>query len=171
MFFTDGDGNVSGQFTNGNPGAGQQATQVNADWLNMVQDEMGNVLSLAGVTPVKSNNAQLVSAIQRVLPRAKILVTGGAASFSGDHTGVASVTITTSGGISVLQVTLSTGWVTSGNWTPMVSNANIQHPEQVYSVASQSALVLEISGVTSGGTTPINFTSASGEVNLIVVGF
>lgn len=66
MFFTDGDGNVSGQFTNGDPTIPEVATQVNADWLNMVQDEPLHLLAVTGITPDKADNTQLLAATQKL---------------------------------------------------------------------------------------------------------
>ena len=50
-------------FTEGNPATSVPATDVPAWWLNMVQDEIRNVVTEAGLTPDKDDNAQLLAAI------------------------------------------------------------------------------------------------------------
>ncbi|WP_175872689.1 hypothetical protein [Burkholderia sp. BCC0397] len=56
-----------GYFTSGNPTTGQAATILDADWLNMVQQELLNVLTAAGITPSKTNYSQIAAAIQTLL--------------------------------------------------------------------------------------------------------
>lgn len=51
-----------GYFSCGTIG-GQDATIVEADWLNQVQEEILNVLTAAGVAPSKLDNTQLITAI------------------------------------------------------------------------------------------------------------
>lgn len=55
-----------GYFTEGNPATGTPATVVSADWANMVQEEIANVVVGAGLTLSKSNRGQLLSAIQSI---------------------------------------------------------------------------------------------------------
>ncbi|AAW62089.1 Bacteriophage tail fiber protein [Gluconobacter oxydans 621H] len=55
---------ASGFFTGGNPSTGEQATVVTADWLNIIQSELINVLVAAGVSPTKSSLNQLALSIQ-----------------------------------------------------------------------------------------------------------
>lgn len=57
-------GGVVGYFQEGNPGLGVLATQVSADWLNMVQAEIGSVLTAAGVAYNKATPGQLAAAIK-----------------------------------------------------------------------------------------------------------
>jgi len=57
MHRIDGDGNVSGEFTQ-TPTPGNNATQVTADWLNAVQNEIVNFLETNGVTLDKADNTQ-----------------------------------------------------------------------------------------------------------------
>lgn len=56
-----------GFFTDGNPTTGTPATIVPAEFLNAVMLEILNVLVAAGIAPVKSNNAQLLSAINQLI--------------------------------------------------------------------------------------------------------
>jgi hypothetical protein len=53
---------IPGFFTPGTVG-GQPATIVEADWLNVVQEEMMAILAAAGVTPVKGSSNQVITAI------------------------------------------------------------------------------------------------------------
>src|SRR5437868_6638053 len=57
-------GSTSGYFTGGNPALGQVATRLTADWFNAVQEELMAVLTAASVTPSKTNQAQLLAALQ-----------------------------------------------------------------------------------------------------------
>lgn len=61
MFLTDGANNVGNQFTNGPP-----ATQVNADWLNMLQNELATILTAASVTPNKPDSTQVLAALKLI---------------------------------------------------------------------------------------------------------
>jgi hypothetical protein len=55
--------NPGGFFTNGSPGV-TAATIVDQDWLNAVQQEICNVITAANLTLSKTNQAQLLQAIQ-----------------------------------------------------------------------------------------------------------
>jgi hypothetical protein len=55
---------TQGFFTGGNPGAGQPATVVDADWLNMIQSELVNVVTAAGETPSKTTYNQVLAALK-----------------------------------------------------------------------------------------------------------
>ncbi len=55
-----------GYFTGGNPATGQAATILDADWLNMVQEELMSILAAAGITPKKTVYTQVLSAIQQL---------------------------------------------------------------------------------------------------------
>lgn len=63
MHRTDGDANVGGLFTEGDPAMGQAATQVTDAWLNDVQEEICNVITDAGIALVKGTRTQLRDAI------------------------------------------------------------------------------------------------------------
>ncbi|VWB75897.1 hypothetical protein BLA6993_03586 [Burkholderia lata] len=56
-----------GYFTGGNPATGQAATILDADWLNMVQEELMNLLAAAGIPPSKTTYNQVLAAIQKVV--------------------------------------------------------------------------------------------------------
>jgi hypothetical protein len=53
-----------GYFTKGNPTSGTPATVPGQDWFNAVQEEILAVIVAAGLTPSKSNMAQLLAAIK-----------------------------------------------------------------------------------------------------------
>lgn len=57
-----------GLFTIGDPIGPTPATVVTDDWLNAVQTELVNVIEGAGLTLDKANNAQLLAAIQALVP-------------------------------------------------------------------------------------------------------
>lgn len=64
MHRIDTDGHLANAFTDGDPGIGQEATVVDDDFMNAVQEELVNViLTRAGVTLVKNTNTQLGSAL------------------------------------------------------------------------------------------------------------
>lgn len=52
-----------GYFSGGNPATGQPATILDADWLNMVQEELMSILAAAGLTPSKVTYSQVLAAI------------------------------------------------------------------------------------------------------------
>jgi len=52
-----------GFFTDGNPAIGEPATIVPAEWLNMIMMEILNVVTAANIGPLKSDNTQLLKAI------------------------------------------------------------------------------------------------------------
>ena len=54
---------TQGWFTEGNPLGGQMPTQVTAEFLNMIIAELTGVLTAAGMTTDKANNAQLRQAL------------------------------------------------------------------------------------------------------------
>lgn len=55
---------ANGFFTNGNFSEQIPATDVDDDWLNAVQEELIAVLVAAGLTPSKTNRAQVIAAIE-----------------------------------------------------------------------------------------------------------
>jgi hypothetical protein len=64
MHRIDGAGaTIAGQWTEGNPGTGTPATEITADWMNAVQNEIENVITDAGITLNKASNAQLLAAV------------------------------------------------------------------------------------------------------------
>lgn len=63
MHRIDTSGNVENRFHPGNPATGQQATLVDQDWLNAVQEEIVNVILAANIDLEKGTNDQLADAI------------------------------------------------------------------------------------------------------------
>ncbi|RQV20674.1 hypothetical protein DF039_12625 [Burkholderia cenocepacia] len=53
-----------GFFTGGNPATGQAATIVDADWLNMIQEELISILTAAGIAPSKVTYGQVLAALE-----------------------------------------------------------------------------------------------------------
>lgn len=68
MHRVDAPGNVDGLFSDGNPAIGQQATQVRAEWLNDLQENVCTVIEEAGRALEKGNGNQLLEAIQGMVP-------------------------------------------------------------------------------------------------------
>ena len=58
---------VEGFFTDGNPGGGEGATVVTADWLNQVQEEIIAVIDDAGLAHSKVDHTQLKQAIHAII--------------------------------------------------------------------------------------------------------
>ncbi len=52
-----------GYFTGGNPGSGVAATILDADFMNMLQEELNNVVTGAGLTPSKTTYNQVATAL------------------------------------------------------------------------------------------------------------
>jgi hypothetical protein len=69
MHRIDGAGaTVTGQWTEGNPSTGTPATEITADWMNAVQNELENVIVTgAGISLNKVSNSQLLLAIQTII--------------------------------------------------------------------------------------------------------
>lgn len=63
MHRIDTAGSVAGQFTDGNPATGQQATVVDAAWLNAVQEAIARVIEFAGIALDKGDEDQLKDAV------------------------------------------------------------------------------------------------------------
>lgn len=77
----EADGASTGYFRDGDPGAGEQATQVTADWLNAVQEEIVNVIDEVGAVLDKTDRTQLLTAIQSLIgTQGKYKYTNGAAA-------------------------------------------------------------------------------------------
>lgn len=55
-----------GYFTGGNPQSGEAATIVDADWLNMLQGELGAILGSAAMAQDKTNNGQVMAALTKL---------------------------------------------------------------------------------------------------------
>ncbi len=64
MHRVDGPGNDNNKFTSGDPATGTPATIVVPDWLNAVQEEIANVIEAAGIALDKTQDDQLLAAIQ-----------------------------------------------------------------------------------------------------------
>lgn len=94
MHRIDSSGNVDNQFHPGNPATGQQATQIDAPWLNAVQEEIAGVIEGANISLAKGTNNQLAAAITALIagvvgdgsgavPTTRQLLTSGLATGGG----------------------------------------------------------------------------------------
>lgn len=66
MHAIDTAGSINGKFSEGNPGTGQRATRVGADWLNDLQGNVLKLLSEAGIEPIKGRDADVLDAIKAI---------------------------------------------------------------------------------------------------------
>lgn len=64
MHRIDTNGAVDGLFQMGNPAIGQQATLIDADWLNAVQENIAQTIEGVDLVLAKGNNTQLLAAIK-----------------------------------------------------------------------------------------------------------
>ncbi|NBF12840.1 hypothetical protein [Pseudomonas sp. Fl4BN1] len=62
--------NASGEFTEGNPGAGVAATLLKAAWLNAIQRELVQLVEGAGLTLDAADDSQILKAIQAIQAKA-----------------------------------------------------------------------------------------------------
>ena len=69
-----------GYFTNGNPGSGQAATILTADFMNMLMLELVNLVQSAGLTLSKTTYNQVFTAIKAIGKQSAVLTDTGAAN-------------------------------------------------------------------------------------------
>ncbi|MBR8170579.1 hypothetical protein KDX27_22855 [Burkholderia cenocepacia] len=83
-----------GYFTGGNPATGQAATILDADWLNMVQEELIGILAAAGIAPGKTTYNQVLTALKVLFVQPNQLYGGakGIATFTSSTTWVSPFT-------------------------------------------------------------------------------
>lgn len=77
MHRIDTPGSIAGQFQDGNPAVGQQATQLLAAWFNDLQENIVHVIEQAGFDLSKGNGAQLYESIIALI--AGVVGAGGGA--------------------------------------------------------------------------------------------
>lgn len=75
---TDGAGNIGGLFVAEDPATSRPPTEITADWLNGVQEELLAAIEGAGVVPDSADLTQLHQAIQAASTGAVAIHTGGA---------------------------------------------------------------------------------------------
>ena len=66
MHKIDGAGNDGGRFVHENYETGRPPTEVTADWLNAVQEELLNVIKAGGLPLDKMDNTQVITAINNI---------------------------------------------------------------------------------------------------------
>jgi hypothetical protein len=69
MYRTDGEGHIDNRFVDGDPSIPTMATQVPAAWLTTIQEEIANVVEAGGVTLDKTDEGQLLEALNAQYPR------------------------------------------------------------------------------------------------------
>lgn len=78
MHRIDGAGaTVDNKFTEGDPVGGVQATVVTAEWLNDIQENLMELLTVAGIAPVKGNSSQVLSAVKGRLLNIQVITASG----------------------------------------------------------------------------------------------
>lgn len=136
MHRIDADGHVSNLFDEGDPGVPREPTQVDADWLNAIQEEICNLVTANGTALVKGTNTQLRDALLAGLQTLTQPWT-----FSGGLLAI--------GGVS----TFGHGIVTSGKATggKGISAGGVGANEGVYGVGGATGNgVVGVGGATSG---------------------
>ncbi|MBG0879439.1 hypothetical protein H0X90_21855 [Burkholderia sp. 9775_39] len=94
-----------GYFTGGNPATGQAATILDADWLNMVQEELCNLVVAAGLTLSKTTYSQILAAIHVLGSRATVLAdVGSANAYAAENPTPMPILPETSGVVQVVQI-------------------------------------------------------------------
>jgi hypothetical protein len=99
-----GPGNVNGQFTEGNPNIGQQATMVTAKWANDVQEEICAVIEQSGAALDGAEQDQLYQAIVALVsgvvgdgsgavPTTRTITAAGLATGGGDLAADRTITV------------------------------------------------------------------------------
>lgn len=94
MHKIDADGNIAGEFSDGDEGLGILGTKVDAAWLNAVQEEIVNLLLDMGVVLAKGTNTQLSTAFEADTRRARAWLCATCVSdtlTTREETGIASV--------------------------------------------------------------------------------
>lgn len=76
------------KFTEGDPVTAVPATEVTADWLNAVQEEIVNVIQAAGIALDKESNNQLQVAIRRLASASLRVVQAGSHTLAVDDAGL-----------------------------------------------------------------------------------
>lgn len=66
MHLIDAAGHVNNQFVHEDPATNRPPTEIDAAWLNAIQNEIANVITASGVPLNKSENDQLFAAISRI---------------------------------------------------------------------------------------------------------
>jgi hypothetical protein len=89
--------NPGGHFTSGNPGSSPPvpATTVDAYWLETVQDELGNLVTGAGLAQAKGNTSQVLEAVAIIGNRIATFTSSGSLTVPA---GVTTIRVTCTGG-------------------------------------------------------------------------
>lgn len=104
MHRIDAPGHQGNAFTDGNPGIGQQATMVDAAWLNGVQEAIAYVIEEANLSLVKGDYTKLYAAILAIaagaagagggaVPTARTISAAGLATGGGDLAANRTITV------------------------------------------------------------------------------
>jgi hypothetical protein len=110
---------TEGYFTGGNPGTGTPPTILPADWLNMVQAELENIVLAASLTPSKTTYNQVLTAIQSLIASGIVtnVYTGGTTTGSANAQAVATVSPSASSFANGKVVICTAGYTNTGSAT------------------------------------------------------
>jgi len=173
MHRIDADSHVANMFDEGDPGVPRAPTQVDADWLNMVQEELVALPTDASITLVKGTNTQLRDALRALFVR----VTGAVAQTitgiktftsrmvitQGTSTASLIVTNTSTGGVLSLENTSTGPGLTITNNSATNTALDVENTSSGpvgRIVGSNSTRTLEVSNGSSGSA--IEGTAATG---------
>jgi hypothetical protein len=104
MHKTDAPGHVGNLFSDGNPAVGQQATMVDAAWLNGVQESLRYLVEQANLPLIKGDYTKVYAAIVAIatgaagagggsVPTARQILAAGLAAGGGDLTANRTITV------------------------------------------------------------------------------
>jgi hypothetical protein len=85
MHKIDGQYNVGGEFVDGNPGAGINATRLNAKWFNTIQRELCNIVERAGMALSENDDGQVLNGVIEYIRKYGIQGILGSISGIGEH--------------------------------------------------------------------------------------
>lgn len=137
-------------FTNGNPGSAIPATVVPAYWLNGIGEELLAIITAAGITPDRTNNAQVLAAILA-------LIHGKASYLTGLGGTVNAITATRAGGGAPVLGEVLYLPCAGANTGPVTINVNGTGAVPAVKNISGGAAALTPADILAGNTYPFLF--------------
>ena len=150
---------TGGYWTNGNPGTGAPPTVIDADWLNMVQEELISVLTAASIVPSKTTYNQLLTAIRSFINANNQLFTGGTTTGTANAQVLATVVPTSGFSLSNGYTVIATaGFTNTGSTTINVASSGVVI---IKKVVSGSLVNLAASDLTLNQNFTIQYNSTA----------
>jgi hypothetical protein len=158
-----------GQATSGNPATNTPATVLPAYAFNAIQEELIAILAAAGITPDRTNNAQIVSAIKRLVQSQVVLADTGAVNAYAATNAPALTATTWANGI-VQQIKVANTNTGTSTYSPdtlaaiPIYGLGLQPLQQGEMFAGGTAILMKqtIAGVNSGNPVAILLECAGG---------